>query len=110
MNENLRSAVGVVSETVFQEPLPNVSGKELRLDRVTYGPGGAQQAHRSSAFTLSYVLEGSVVIAFDDGPETLYGTGDVFAENPFEIRAVSRNASEEKRAAMLRFAITDLNQ
>ncbi len=109
MAEEARPNTGgdVVSEIVFKLPLPNMPGKEVALYRVKYGPSGAQAPHSQPGFALSYVLEGSVVIAIGDGPETQYSKSDVFSENPFEIRAVSRNASSERPATILVFLVTD---
>lgn len=109
MAEEVRSTTGVdvVSEIVFKAPLPNMPDKEVELHRVTYGTSGAQEPHSHPGFALSYVLEGSIVVAVGDGPETIYSEGEVFSENPFEVRAVSRNASKEKQATTLVFLVTD---
>jgi len=109
MAEEVRTNTGVdvVSEIVFKAPLPNMPGKEVALYRVRYGPSGAQEPHSHSGFALGYVLGGSVVVAVGDGPETPYSEGDVFSENPFEVQAVSRNASSERTATTLVFLVKD---
>lgn len=101
------AGVDVVSEIVFKAPLPNVPGKEIELNRITYGPSGSQEPQSQAGFALSYVLEGSIIVAIGDGPETPYSKGEAFSENPFEVRAVSRNASNEIPATTLVFLVTD---
>jgi hypothetical protein len=47
---------------VFDQELPNVPGKSLRVVLVEYGPGGGSPSHRhpSSAFIYARVLEGAI--------------------------------------------------
>jgi hypothetical protein len=59
---------------VFDQQLPNVPGKSLRVVLVEYGPGGGSPSHRhpSSAFIYARVLEGAIRSKVNDAPERMY--------------------------------------
>lgn len=91
------------SKTVFEHALPKVSldGWSVTAVEVSYPPGAASPSHRHSGITVAYVLDGEVRSKVGDQPEKTYRVGEMFFENPNELHAVSRNASETKPARLL---------
>ena len=94
---------------VFDQPLPNVPGKSMKVVLVEYGPGGSTSAHRhpASAFIYATVLEGEIVSQVNDGPENTYQAGESFSENPGDRHGVSRNASTTNPAKLLAVFVVD---
>ena len=90
-----------IAKQLLTETLPNIPGKEVTMLTVEYPPGGASGPHRHNASTFVYMLEGSVVMQVDGGPEVTLAPGDTFYESPTDVHTVSRNASEVKPAKFL---------
>ena len=88
-------------EPLFQTVVPDVSGQEIAVVKVTYPPGGVSSPHRHNAHTVVYVLEGSLKMAVKGGETKTLHPGDVFYENPNDIHSVSMNASETEPATFL---------
>ncbi len=88
---------------VFQHELPNVPGKSIKGVLVEYGPGGYSPGHThpKSAFIYATVLEGEIRSQVNDGPVTVYKTGQNFSEMPGDRHVVSANASATKPAKLL---------
>lgn len=88
---------------VFDHELPNVPGKSMKGVLVEYGPGDSSPAHThpDSAFIYATVLEGSVRIKVNDGPEKIYHAGESFVEMPGDHHAVSANASDTEPSRLL---------
>src|SRR6201991_3894219 len=80
---------------VFDQELPNVPGKSLRVVLVEYGPGAGSSSHRhpSSAFIYARVLEGAIRSKVNDGAERTYQAGESWTERPGDHHQVSQNAS-----------------
>ncbi|RYZ63170.1 MAG: cupin domain-containing protein [Proteobacteria bacterium] len=93
----------------YDQPLPNVPGKSLRVVRVEYPPGGSSAAHThaKSAFIFARVLKGSVRSAVNDGPAKVYREGESFQERPGDRHSVSENASRTEPAVLLATFIVD---
>jgi quercetin dioxygenase-like cupin family protein len=87
--------------------LAGIAGKEGVMLTVEYAPGGSSAAHRHNANTFVYVLEGSVVMQVQGGPEMTLNAGQTFYESPSDIHSVSRNASATKPARILVFFVKD---
>ena len=96
---------------LYQHELPNVPGKSIKGVVVEYGPGGYSPAHtHGSAFIYATVLEGAVRSQVNDGPVTIYNTGQSWSELPGDRHAVSANASETKPAKILAVFVVDTNE
>ena len=96
---------------VYQHELPNVPGKSIKGVVVEYGPGGYSPAHtHPNAFIYATVLEGAVRSQINDGPVTIYTTGQSWSELPGDRHTVSVNASETKAAKLLAVFVVDTNQ
>lgn len=97
---------------VYQHELPNVPGKSIKGVLVEYGPGGysAAHTHAKSAFIYATVLEGAFRSQVNDGPVTIYETGQSFSELPGDRHVVSANASNAKPAKLLAVFVVDTNE
>jgi len=93
----------------YDQPLPNVPGKSLRVVRVDYAPGGTSPAHTHapSAFIFARVLKGSIRSAVNDAPARVYREGEAFQERPGDRHRVSENASRTEPATLLATFVVD---
>lgn len=64
-------APGANVSVVFDQDLPNVPGKSMRVVLVEYAPGAGSPSHRHppSAFIYARVLEGAIRSKVNDEPE-----------------------------------------
>jgi quercetin dioxygenase-like cupin family protein len=94
---------------VFQQKLPNVSGKSMIAVIVTYDPGGKSPPHHhaKSAFIYAQVLSGSIRSKVDDAPARVYKTGENFYEAPGSKHGISENASKKVPASLLAVFVVD---
>jgi quercetin dioxygenase-like cupin family protein len=97
---------------VFDQKLPNVPGKSMRVVRVEYGPGQASPSHRhpSSAFISATVLKGAIRSKVNDGPERTYKAGESWTEMPGDHHKVSANASSTEPAELLAVFVLDTSE
>jgi quercetin dioxygenase-like cupin family protein len=93
----------------YDQPLPNVPGKSLRVVRVEYPPGGSSPAHThaKSAFIHARVLQGAIRSAVNDAPPRVYRQGEAFQERPGDRHSVSENASRTEPATLLAVFVVD---
>jgi quercetin dioxygenase-like cupin family protein len=93
----------------YDQPLPNVPGKSLRVVRVEYAPGGSSPAHThaKSAFIFARVLKGSIRSAVNHGEPRVYREGEAFQEKPGDLHSVSENASRTEPATLLATFVVD---
>jgi len=96
------------AQTLLTEPLPPLSGKEVIMLTIEVPPGGASAPHRHNANVYVYMLEGTLVMKTQDGPEKTLTAGQSFVEKPTDIHTVSRNPSSTERAKFLVFMIKDV--
>ena len=92
---------------LMTKDLPEFAGKEVVVSTVTYPAGVASAPHRHDAHTFVYVLEGTVVMQVAGGEPMTLGPGQTFYENPTDIHATSKNASQTAPAKILVFMIKD---
>lgn len=94
---------------VFDEPLPNVPGKSMRVVLVEYGPGGGSPSHRhpASAFIYARVLEGAIRSKVNDGAERTFQVGESWTERPGDHHQTSQNASTTAPAKLLAVFVVD---
>lgn len=97
---------------VFDHALPNVPGKSMRSVLVEYQPGSSSPSHThpASAFIYATVLQGAIRSKVNDGPETVYRTGESFAEMPGDHHGVSANASDTEPARLLAVFVVDTDE
>jgi len=94
---------------VFDQVLPNASGKSMKGVLVEYGPGGSSPAHTHarSAFIYATVLEGAIRSQVNDEPAKVFHKGENFFEKPGDRHAVSTNASDTEPAKLLAVFVVD---
>ena len=97
---------------VYQHELPNVPGKSIKGVLVEYGPGGHSPGHThpKSAFIYATVLQGAIRSQVNNGPVTIYKTGQSFSELPGDRHGVSANASKTKPAKLLAVFVVDTSE
>lgn len=91
-----------IKRTLLQtSPIADVPGWETRLFFVEYPPGADASGHSHPVVGLGYVLEGSVVSAFDDASPETFTAGQSFMDAA-SFHRISRNGSDTEP---LRFLI-----
>lgn len=101
------SASQTVSAPLLSKDIPEFAGKEVVMSTVTYPAGVASAPHRHDAHTFVYVLEGSVIMQVAGGQPMTLGPGQTFYENPTDVHATSKNASQTQPAKILVFMLKD---
>jgi quercetin dioxygenase-like cupin family protein len=103
------TAPGAKVSVVFDQELPNVSGKSMRAVLVEYAPGAGSPSHRhpTSAFIYARVLEGAIRSKVNEEPERTYQTGESWMEKPGGHHQVSKNASATQPAKLLAIFVVD---
>ena len=92
-----------ITRTLLQSsPIAETSGWETRLFLVEYPPGADASGHSHPVVGLGYVLEGSVVSAFDNDESETFVAGQSFLD-PASLHRISRNGSQTEP---LRFLIS----
>jgi quercetin dioxygenase-like cupin family protein len=87
---------------LMKQTLADVPGREVIMITLDIPPGGGSPAHRHpGAYNFGYVLEGAYKYKLDNGPETVVTKGQTFYEQPGQLHAVSRNASDTEPAKVL---------
>jgi quercetin dioxygenase-like cupin family protein len=82
-------------------PIADVPGWETRLFLIEYPPGADASGHSHPVVGLGYVLEGSVISAFDDDELETFVAGQSFTDAA-SFHRISRNGSSTEP---LRFLI-----
>jgi quercetin dioxygenase-like cupin family protein len=102
-------AAGTKVAVVFDQELPNVPGKSMRVVLVEYAPGAGSPSHRhpTSAFIYARVLEGAIRSKVNDEPERTYKVGESWMEKPGDHHQVSHNASDTEPAKLLAIFVVD---
>ena len=86
----------------MKQTLADVPGREVIMITLDIPPGGGSPPHRHpGAYNFGYVLEGAYKYKLDNGPETVVTKGQTFYEQPGQLHAVSRNASDTEPAKVL---------
>jgi quercetin dioxygenase-like cupin family protein len=93
---------------LFAKVLADIPGKEALMITVEFPPGGADPIHRHDAHGFIYVLEGSIVMQVEGGPEVTLSPGQTFYEGPADVHTIGRNASDTKPARLLVLLIKNI--
>jgi quercetin dioxygenase-like cupin family protein len=96
-------------KVIFDHAIPNIPGKRLVAQVVSYPPGGksAPHHHARSAFIYAHVLSGAVRSQVDDEPVKVYQVGEGFYEKPGSHHKISENASDRDPASLLAVIVVD---
>ena len=92
---------------VFEEP--TIPGKEFRVLRTTYEPGGQNPRHYHPSHVVFYVLEGAGVWQEEGKEPVTLKPGETLHVTPGTIHS-HRNASARERLVFLEFVIVDKAQ
>ncbi|WDY60448.1 cupin domain-containing protein [Pseudomonas sp. PSKL.D1] len=97
---------------VFNQPLPNVPGKSMRVVEVDYAPGAASPSHRhpKTAFIYATVIEGEISSAVNGEPARTFKAGESWSESPGDFHGVSANASKTKPARLKAVFVLDSSE
>ena len=93
----------------FSKALPQMDCGHLRVkvEEVSYAPGGYSVPHSHPCSVIAYVTEGTIRSQVNDEPETVYKTGEAFYEAPNGVHAVSANASQTEPAKLVAFHVCE---
>jgi quercetin dioxygenase-like cupin family protein len=96
-------------KVVFEHAIPNIKGKSLVAQVVSYPPGGKSLPHRHapSAFIYARVLSGAIRSQVGDEPVKVYQVGESFHELPGSHHRISENASDRDPASLLAVVVVD---
>jgi len=110
-DETKASASSAAQDTkivpLLGKDLASIPGKEGLMLTVEYAPGASSPPHRHDAHVFVYVLEGSIVMKTKGGQEVTLSPGQTFYENPDDVHAVSKNASDTLPAKFLVFMVKE---
>lgn len=82
-----------IKRTLLQtSAIPDVPGWETRLFLVEYPPGADGSGHSHPVVGVGYVIEGSVISAFDDDEPETFVAGQSFMDAA-SFHRISRNGS-----------------
>ena len=93
--------------TLMVKPLPDFPGKDVQMFTVEYPPGSQDPVHRHNANGFIYVLEGSIVMAVNDGKPVTLTAGQTYYEGPNDVHTIGRNASKTAPAKFVVFLLKD---
>jgi quercetin dioxygenase-like cupin family protein len=98
-------------KVVFELPIPNIEGKRMVAQVVTYPPGGKSLPHHHapSAFIYARVLSGAIRSQVGDEPAKVYQVGESWHELPGSHHKISENASDRDPASLLAVIVVDSN-
>ena len=101
--------VGITPEPLFIFDDVTMPGKEFRVLRTSYAPGGQNGKHYHVSHVVFYVLEGSGIWQEDGKPSVTLKPGDSLHVRPGTVHA-HRNASNSEKLVFLEFVIVEKGQ
>lgn len=90
----------VTRELLECSPVEAMPGWETRLFLITYPPGADASRHSHPVIGIGYVLQGTMVTAFDDDPEEIFTAGQSFQDKA-SFHRISRNGSQTEAMKFL---------
>jgi len=100
---------GISAATLQSFDDATLPGKEFRVMRTTYAPGGQNPKHYHPSHVVFYVLEGSGVWQEEGKEPVTLKPGDSLHARPGTVHA-HRNASSTEKLVFLEFVIVDKGQ
>jgi quercetin dioxygenase-like cupin family protein len=101
MRRTISMTTEIKRELLNVSPLADLPGWEMRMFLIVYPPGGDGSNHSHPVVGIGYVLEGTMISAFDDDPEKTFVAGESFIDKA-SFHRVSRNGSDTE---FMRFVI-----
>ena len=102
-----RSGIDAQTLQVFDDA--TMAGKEFRVLRTTYAPGGQNPKHYHPSHVVFYVLEGSGIWQEEGKNAVTLKPGETLHVRPGMVHA-HRNASVTEKLVFLEFVIVDKGQ
>jgi len=100
---------GISAATLHSFDDAAMPGKEFRVLRTTYAPGGQNPKHYHPSHVVFYVLEGAGVWQEDGKQPVTLRPGETLHVRPGTVHA-HRNASSTESLVFLEFVIVDKGQ
>src|SRR5215471_6036560 len=96
-------------KVVFEHAIPNIEGKRMVAQIVSYPPGGKSLSHHHarSAFIYARVLSGAIRSQVGDEPVKVYQVGESWHKLPGSHHKISENASDRDPASLLAVIVVD---
>ena len=101
--------VGITPEPLFIFDDATMPGKEFRVLRTSYAPGGQNGKHYHPSHVVFYILEGSGIWEEEGKPPVTLKPGDSLHVRPGTVHA-HRNASATNKLVFLEFVIVEKGQ
>lgn len=101
--------IGIEAQPLHVFDDPTMPGKEFRVLRTTYAPGGQNPKHYHPSHVVFYVLEGSGIWQEDGKAPVTLKPGDTLHVRPGAIHS-HRNASNSEKLVFLEYVIVDKGQ
>jgi len=102
-----RVGITAVPLHVFDDA--SMPGKEFRVLRTTYAPGGQNPKHYHASHVVFYVLEGSGIWQEEGAAPVTLQPGETLHVRPGTVHA-HRNASATEKLVFLEFVIVEKGQ
>ena len=90
---------------LLQQPLVDLSGREVSVVKITTAPGATAGAHQHPGQIFAYLVKGEVESQVDPDPPKVYHAGDVFYEPPMHVHRHYKNLSGTEPAELLVFYV-----
>jgi len=100
---------GISAATLHSFDDATMPGKEFRVLRTTYAPGGQNPKHYHPSHVVFYVLEGAGIWQEDGKQPVTLKPGETLHVRPGTVHA-HRNASSTENLVFLEFVIVDKGQ
>ena len=100
---------GISAATLQSFDDATMPGKEFRVLRTTYAPGGQNPKHYHPSHVVFYVLEGSGIWQEDGNEPVTLKPGESLHARPGTVHA-HRNPSTTEKLVFLEFVIVDKGQ
>jgi quercetin dioxygenase-like cupin family protein len=95
----------IAVKRLFEQSVPDIAGKEVRLVLLTIEPGGTSHPHRHTGPVFAYVLQGAIQNQVDPEPLKTYRAGEIFYEPTMHTHRALTNLSKTAPAKILVFEI-----
>jgi len=100
---------GITADPLHVFDDASMPGKEFRILRTTYAPGGQNPKHYHASHVIFYVLEGAGAWQEDGKDSVTLRPGDILHVRPGTIHS-HRNASSTEKLVFLEFVIVEKGQ
>lgn len=95
------SAMAADINTLMTKTLTAPDNQVVKMLTVTLAPGEATPPHRHNAYTLVYMLQGTLDMQLKGSRLVELKPGQTFYESPQDVHLVSRNPSKTEPAKIL---------